>query len=1482
MTIDLAAHGYRRALQAGLWLRGDESAVDFGYNDGDEYETWVGQTVRGATDVSTLSRELGHGIRDWPSRYHLSPQRGNIVQPLFGTIAGPVLEIGAGMGAVTRALGEQGHEVVAVEGSPRRATICADRCRDLDNVQVVADTIQGFGNQSQFGTVVMIGVLEYSRVFGFEAEGLDPVDVMLRHVSSLLAPGGQLILAIENQLGLKYFAGFPEDHVGRRMFGIEDRYGDDTVVTFGREELARHLTGAGLAEQEWYYPFPDYKLPTTVISDRALVPDSPFDPSPLVASSAWADHQRPATTSFELERAWHVAARNGLVADLANSFLVRASATALTAPEPIAWYYGTSSRRPEFAKSTTFEPAGGGLVVRRHPALATLPTEVGTIGIRLTDEPYHAGHPWTATLADIVGRAGWDIDQLTAWFGTWFTSFCATATVPGPAPSGDVPVPSDLIDALPRNLIVDGDATEFIDLEWYSTQPCPLSYAVFRALYDSLASLGPVAPPAEGTSIVLRGLVVELAARHGIELDVHTLREHWEREAAFQSTVLGSTVPVAVEQALDVPLTLHRDLDAVIHDAESLGAIASELEVMRAQAEQQAQTEAGLRAEIERVLGVDQHLRGERDAAVATLRGELEALERTVSWRVTRPLRVARRLARRPVSFVRRVARQPARVARAMARRRAIATMARPDAFDVAYYRRRHTDLQSLTDDDLRLHYQAYGRAEGRLAQSVYGTSRKVIRSIDPERETVLVVFHDATRTGAPVLGWNLVREIGRLHNVIAVLEAGGELATGIEELASATVTLDPTRPFDEYEADLFAAELRDEFHPLYAIANSAATHPLAPALEHAGVPVVGLVHEFASSMRPNGVLHGFFESVSEVVFSAEIVADSMRREYISLLARKHHTIAQGQSSLPPGGSVELPSRVTRRGTDDVDADLPERSLDDFLADLDPGTLLVIGAGTIAPRKGIEFFVQTAEQTRRIAPGTPIAFAWIGHRIDSLQWYVEELWEQVERSGARDRVTFLAPAPDLEALYARSDVFFLSSRLDPMPNVTIDAALAGVPVVAFEKASGFADWLQADQTLGRLVVPHLDVAAAATVIAELAADPGERERYGAALRAAARTAFDMPGYVAKLDDLGLSARAAVDRAAADIAEITASGEFSPHLFAGADTYLDTVALVSRYVNASRLAAPRARPRSGLLVRRPTEGFNPLVYAEQAPGYDDERDGDPFADYLRKGKPSGPWVHGVLRPADPYLPLAELTPLRVLVHGHFHYPELVDELVERLAVNEVPVTVHLTTTSDEKAAEITRTLEQSALTGWQVQVVPNRGRDLAPLLAGIGMRAVNDFDLLLHVHGKRSPHVDSSISERWRDFLWENLVGGRSAMLDRIHAGFATQPTLGLAFPEDPHLNDWDLNRADGERLAVRLGITAPLPNHFDFPVGDMYWARTDAIRPLFEAGFQWHEFPEEPLPIDGTMLHALERLTPFVVAERGYAYAKTVVPGVSR
>ncbi|MBM7331877.1 hypothetical protein JS562_55120, partial [Agrobacterium sp. S2] len=140
-------------------------------------------------------------------------------------------------------------------------------------------------------------------------------------------------------------------------------------------------------------------------------------------------------------------------------------------------------------------------------------------------------------------------------------------------------------------------------------------------------------------------------------------------------------------------------------------------------------------------------------------------------------------------------------------------------------------------------------------------------RALDPERARVVLLFHEATRTGAPVLGWNILVELQKRHDVIAVLMSGGELLPAIRDVAAATVLLDTSRPWDHFEADLLANHLAERYAPVYAIANSSATHVLVPGLEHAGVPTVALVHEFASSMPPIGILDPFYASASEIVF---------------------------------------------------------------------------------------------------------------------------------------------------------------------------------------------------------------------------------------------------------------------------------------------------------------------------------------------------------------------------------------------------------------------------------------------------------------------------------------------------------------------------------------------------------------------------------------------------------------------------------------
>jgi lipopolysaccharide biosynthesis protein len=61
----------------------------------------------------------------------------------------------------------------------------------------------------------------------------------------------------------------------------------------------------------------------------------------------------------------------------------------------------------------------------------------------------------------------------------------------------------------------------------------------------------------------------------------------------------------------------------------------------------------------------------------------------------------------------------------------------------------------------------------------------------------------------------------------------------------------------------------------------------------------------------------------------------------------------------------------------------------------------------------------------------------------------------------------------------------------------------------------------------------------------------------------------------------------------------------------------------------------------------------------------------------------------------------------------------------------------------------------------------------------------------------------------------------------------------------------------------------------------MFWARTKALMPLFDLKLGWDDYPEEPVPIDGTLLHAIERLLPFAARHAGYQYATTHVPGVT-
>jgi len=212
----------------------------------------------------------------------------------------------------------------------------------------------------------------------------------------------------------------------------------------------------------------------------------------------------------------------------------------------------------------------------------------------------------------------------------------------------------------------------------------------------------------------------------------------------------------------------------------------------------------------------------------------------------------------------------------------------------------------------------------------------------------------------------------------------------------------------------------------------------------------------------------------------------------------------------------------------------------------------------------------------------------------------------------------------------------------------------------------------------------------------------------------------------------------------------------------------------------------------------------------------------------------------------------------------------------LAANAQPCELILTTDSTEKAAEIRAALVKSR-TEADIRVVPNRGRDIGPFLTVLE-ETMGSCDLLGHIHGKRTLQYNQDVGDSWRIFLWQHLIGDETPMVDIIKQAFTDDPTLGLVFPEDPHITGWDENLDIAQELAARMGLRAPLPASIECPVGMMFWARPKALAPLLRLGITCADFPPEPLPIDGTMLHAFERLIPLVAADAGYHYATTYLP----
>ncbi len=432
------------------------------------------------------------------------------------------------------------------------------------------------------------------------------------------------------------------------------------------------------------------------------------------------------------------------------------------------------------------------------------------------------------------------------------------------------------------------------------------------------------------------------------------------------------------------------------------------------------------------------------------------------------------------------------------------------EQFDPVFYKDAYPDVAAYSFVNALHHYLSYGKAEGgRLPLPIADQLILPKGRLDPKKSALVIVCHEASRTGAPILGWNLTRALAKRFNVVVVLIKGGPLEYAFEQCAAVVVKRRDGGNFQDAEAVHVARRIVEVYRPLFIIANSVETRSFVPGFAKANVPVIVLAHEFSGNTRPVGILNEVYGWAAHIVFSAKVVQEASRADYPILDVREVSVIPQGRCEVP-ADEDQPRGRKARRAA-------PLNRLKR------QNEVLVVGMGAVQIRKGVDLFIAIAADVRRLAPNSKIRFAWIGQGYDPKYdvSYSAYLAEQISRSALKeDKFSFVNEVDDLDPIYAQSDIFLLSSRLDPLPNVAIDAMMRGIPVICFENATGMAEILCSEEITRRLVVPYMDIRAVAESIVDLASSRAEFQKISSGVKSKAVSVFNMDRYLDALEKLG--------------------------------------------------------------------------------------------------------------------------------------------------------------------------------------------------------------------------------------------------------------------------------------------------------------------------------------------------------------------------
>jgi glycosyltransferase involved in cell wall biosynthesis len=754
------------------------------------------------------------------------------------------------------------------------------------------------------------------------------------------------------------------------------------------------------------------------------------------------------------------------------------------------------------------------------------------------------------------------------------------------------------------------------------------------------------------------------------------------------------------------------------------------------------------------------------------------------------------------------------------------------DDLSTEFYNKTYPDI-TLHGVDLLLHYFTNGKQEGRLGsfQGLINThyigGKKEYNHLLP---TIAIACHESSATGAPLVGLNLGLSICEEYNVIHIVLHESTLQDDFVDNSVFTLTHLRNK---EATIKILLEWLHEQFKLDSIICNSVETYSVLESASDLNIPVISLLHEFSEYTRPRGKITNTVINSDKVIVPARIIAESAYKEmkdYFGIKNKPNNMVV-----LPQGKLLFLPQN------NGVNLSVEQLRAKFNISKTDK---VIVGAGYVQTRKGVDLFVDAAAKIKKHYSKS-CKFIWVGggydpeHDIGCSVW----LQSQLQEFGLEDDFYFLNHQKSLDDILDLADVYLLTSRLDPFPNVVIDALQADLPVVCFDRTTGCAEFLLENKS-NSAVVPFLDT----TEMAKKAIGfLGAKKQNPNVNRRLVKNKLDFNKYVKSLISIIEESKVEIKKRNYIVKTIADSGMFNPGFYnKGNNDYA-----IEYYVKTSLKGIHSTSPMPGFSVGKWFENNKPeSIYT--VPLYEQIKSNNPIATH-----------NCLLVKGESHIK----TTKKVAVHLHLYYFDLAEEFAKYFSYLPNGFDLFITVCRSGIEEKVQDSFADIGANKVEVIEVENIGRDVAPFFISLKDKIYKrGYDIIGHFHSKKSNDVDQGTGDRWRQYLLTNLIGSSKAV-NEILKPFEND-NVGLVFAEDCHNVDFGKNKFFSDTLCDAMNIKR-LASATLFPLGTMFWAKPEALAPLFELDMETY-LQKEPLPYDGSYMHATERLVSHVVMQSGY------------